>query len=272
MASGRFSMRVMVSLAARISAPWPPTAGKINGANSMSRSRIGRPLTSANAPPVRSNRRFSDSFNAAETSTSKGDGPMSISVPSTSSRSAIERGSRAVNMSKAERLPASFIIVCVTIILPSFEINAARLMRRDFNVAIDAGHHFEFALVNLAFIAGDGAIFAFRQHHARERADRFLDHVAAGREHRPGRVGERLAALLVDQLERDDGGAMIDGNVGELAGLYADIGTHQRIGVAVIRDDVISAFRNDDHRASHHMLGDRAAVTGFELAAFIDVE
>ena len=38
----------------------------------------------------------------------------------------------------------------------------------------------------------------------RERADRLLDDVAARGQHRPLGIGERLAAALVDELERDD--------------------------------------------------------------------
>src|SRR6185503_14055445 len=66
-------------------------------------------------------------------------------------------------------------------------------LRQHLDVAVDARDHLELALEDLALVAGNGAIFAFGEDHAREGADRFLDRVAAGREHRPGGVGERLA-------------------------------------------------------------------------------
>ena len=66
--------------------------------------------------------------------------------------------------------------------------------RQHLDLAVDAGNDLEIALVGLALVARDDVIIAFREHDARERADQFLDHVAARRQHRPLRVGERLAA------------------------------------------------------------------------------
>src|SRR5262245_38817382 len=80
--------------------------------------------------------------------------------------------------------------------------------RQHFDFAVDAGNDLEIALIGLALVARDDVIIAFRKHDAWERADRFLDHVAAGSEHRPLRVGERLALRVVDQLERDQGGTV----------------------------------------------------------------
>src|SRR5262249_47745445 len=91
--------------------------------------------------------------------------------------------------------------------------------RDDLDLAVAAGHDAELALEGLVVVTRDRAIFALRQDHAREGADRFLDHVAAGREHRPLRVGAGFATTLVHELERDDGGAMIDRGIGELADL-----------------------------------------------------
>ena len=68
--------------------------------------------------------------------------------------------------------------------------------RQHFDLAVDAGDDFEIALVGLALVARNDVVVAFGQHDARERADQFLDHVAARRQHRPLRIGERLAALI----------------------------------------------------------------------------
>src|SRR5665213_2017122 len=87
-------------------------AGSLSGANSISRSRIGRPLTSASAPSVARDKRASESFNPSETCTSSGEGPKSIMVPSTSSSNAIDAASNSAKMSVA----ASFAMVCVAVI------------------------------------------------------------------------------------------------------------------------------------------------------------
>ena len=87
-------------------------------------------------------------------------------------------------------------------------------MRDDLDLAIDAVDDVEGTLVHLALVLGDGAIFAFGQHNAGECADRFLDDVAAGRQYRPGGIGERLAAFVAHQLERNRGGDVIKESIG----------------------------------------------------------
>ena len=126
--------------------------------------------------------------------------------------------------------------------------------------------------MGLSVAARDHDIFAFRQRQRREGADHFADHVAAGRQHREAGVGERFAPGRIDELESHHGGAVAQRRFGELAGLHSDVGTHLRIGVAIVRDDVVEPFRHHHHRAGHHVFGDRPAVAGLELAAFIDVE
>src|SRR3954452_22325961 len=71
---------------------------------------------------------------------------------------------------------------------PSAPVSA----RDDLDFAIDAVDDVEGTLEHLAFILGNGAVFTFRQHDARECADGFLDHVATRRDYRPGGVGKRL--------------------------------------------------------------------------------
>src|SRR3954468_10482510 len=95
-------------------------------------------------------------------------------------------------------------------------ITAQALPRDDLDFAVDAVDDIEAALVDLALVLGDGAVFAFGEHDAGKGADRFLDDVAARGQYRPGGVGERLAAPVADELERDDGSAVVDGDVGEL--------------------------------------------------------
>src|SRR3954451_3032505 len=74
------------------------------------------------------------------------------------------------------------------------------LARDDLDLAVDAVDDVEGPLEHLAFVLGNRAVFALRQHDARERTDRFLDNVAARRDHRPRGVGERLAAPVADEL------------------------------------------------------------------------
>ena len=88
----------------RISAPWPPTAGNCSGAKIKSISLSERPLTSASAPLVRTNRRFSVFASPGGTQTSRGVGISSSSVPSMSSKMAVslkcgtsERGTGTVS-------------------------------------------------------------------------------------------------------------------------------------------------------------------------------
>src|ERR1700683_2241286 len=100
------------------------------------------------------------------------------------------------------------------------------LMRDHLDLPVDAVDDVERALVHLALVLGDGAVFAFGQDHAWEGADRFLDDVAARRNHRPGGIGQRLAALVADELQRNDRRAVGDDDVGQLAGADADIRAH----------------------------------------------
>ena len=65
---------------------------------------------------------------------------------------------------------------------------------------------------------------------------------------------------------------MGDSDVGQLAGGNADVGAHHRIGVAVIRHDVIGALRHDHDVSGHDVLGDGATVAGLELTALVNVE
>src|SRR3954466_11656727 len=74
------------------------------------------------------------------------------------------------------------------------------LARDDLDLAVDAVDDVEGPLEHLAFVLGNRAVFALRQHDARKRTDRFLDDVAARRDHRPRGVGERLAAPVADEL------------------------------------------------------------------------
>src|SRR5215472_16199971 len=109
-----------------------------------------------------------------------------------------------------------------------------RLPRQYLDLAVDTCDDLELALKGTAFVAGDNVIVAFGEHDAREYAGRFLDHVTAGRDHRPVRAGDRLAAAFADELERDQRGAVIDRHVGKLASLHPDVGTYHRVGVAII--------------------------------------
>ena len=147
-----------------------------------------------------------------------------------------------------------------------------RSARQHLDLAVDAGDDLEVALIGLGFVAGDDVVVALGEHHARECADQFLDDVAARGKHRPLRVGERLAAGLVHQLERNDRGAMGDDDIGKLRGLDVDVRTHHRIAVAVIRHDVIGSFGKQHDVAGHDVLHDRPAFGGVELAAGEDVE
>jgi hypothetical protein len=63
------------------------------------------------------------------------------------------------------------------------------------------------------------------------------------------------------------------GGVGELADLHADVGAHRRVGVAVVRDDVVGALRHQHHVAGgRSQVRDRALVAGLELAALVEIE
>src|SRR5262249_20214898 len=56
------------------------------------------------------------------------------------------------------------------------------------------------------------------------------------------------------------------------AGLHPDVGPYDRIGVAIIRNDVVVAFRHHHHVTGHHALRQRGLETRLELAALEDVE
>src|SRR5262250_142466 len=129
---------------------------------------------------------------------------------------------------------------------PGSSSNAAKieLPRQHFDLAVDPGDDLELALVGAAFIACDGAIVALGEHDAGKHASRFLDHVAAWRYDRPTRIRDCLAAVITDELESDQRGTVIDCHVRELAGLHPDVGPYDRIGVAIIRNDVVVAFRH----------------------------
>src|SRR5580658_1757715 len=102
----------------------------------------------------------------------------------------------------------------------------ARLSARDdLDLAIDAVDDIEGAFVHLAFVLGDGPIFALGQYDTGKCADRFLDDVATRRDYRPCGVRQSLAAAVADKLEGDDGGAMGDDDIRELAGLHANVRT-----------------------------------------------
>src|SRR5580704_19181076 len=62
---------------------------------------------------------------------------------------------------------------------------SARLPRQHLDLAVDAGDDLKVALIGLARVARDEVIIALGEHDAGKGADRFLDDVAAGGEHRP---------------------------------------------------------------------------------------
>src|SRR6266849_4118143 len=148
----------------------------------------------------------------------------------------------------------------------------ALLPRHHLDLAVDPGDHLEIALVGAAFVASDGTIVAFGKHDAGKHAGRFLDDVAARCDYRPVGVGNRLSAAFPDQLEGDQRGTMTDRYIRELAGLHPDVGPHHRIGVTVIRNDVIVAFRHHHDVARQHALRQRRLEAGLELAALEDIE
>src|ERR1700736_2258995 len=152
------------------------------------------------------------------------------------------------------------------------DARSAALLRDHLDLAVEAGLDLEVAVVNLAVVAGDDDVVAFGEDHARKGADRFLDDVAARSEHRPRGVGERLAAALAHELERDHRGTVVHRHVDELAGLHADVGTHHGVAVAVVRDDVIGALGEQHHVAGGYVLGDAPFLARLELAAGVDVE
>src|SRR6185295_14149504 len=140
------------------------------------------------------------------------------------------------------------------------------------NLPVDAGFHFELAIEDFTLVPGNNRILAFCENHLGKGADRLLYHVAAGGQHRPASIGERLAALFVDQLERDDGGPVVDHHVGQPAGLHADVGAHGRVAVAVVRHDVIGPLGQQHHVRGGDALRDGALLAALELAAAEDIE
>src|SRR5215472_15816667 len=55
-----------------------------------------------------------------------------------------------------------------------------RLPRQHLDLAIEARFHFEVAVVNLTFAAGNGDVVALLENDPGKRADRLLDHIAPG--------------------------------------------------------------------------------------------
>src|SRR3984893_19020614 len=66
------------------------------------------------------------------------------------------------------------------------------------DLAVDPGNDLEVALIGAAFDARNGAVVALGKHDTGKHTGRFLDHVAAGCDHRPVRVGDRIAAAIAD--------------------------------------------------------------------------
>src|SRR5256885_4682591 len=216
--------------------------GSFSGAKNKSSSASGRPLTKASAPPTRLLRRSSATVRSGGTITSSGVGARSRIVPSTSSKTALNGKVTASMNNSRSRLRL--------LIEYRWRSNAGGntgLAGQHFNFPVDAWFHFEFSVVGLAFVAGNHRIFAFGQDHLRKGADRLLDDVATGGEHRPLGIGERLPAPLVDELQRDHGGAVVHHHIGQLAGLDTDIGADSCVGGAVIGDNVIRALGQQQH-------------------------
>ena len=132
-----------------------------------------------------------------------------------------------------------------------------RLLGDHFDVAVEAGFDGEVPLEGLAVVAGDGRVVADRQDHRREGADALDDGVALRGDHRPGGVGDRLAAMLIDELQGQQRRLLVDGRLGQLAGLDLDVGADDGVGVAVAADDVIDAGVEADD-----LVGGRVLDTG----------
>src|SRR6266576_1445489 len=242
--------------------------GSLSGTKNKSSSASGRPLTKASAPPTRLDSRSRQTVKSGGTTTSSGVGARSRIVPSTSSRMAREGKVTASMNNSRSRLRL--------LIEYRWRGNAAekigRLTGQDFNFPVEAWFHLEFAVVDLAFVASDHRILTFGQNHLGKGSDCFLYHVATRREHGPLGVGERLPAPLIDQLQGDHGGAMVDDDIGQLAGLHPNVGAHRRVAVAVIGHDMIGAFGKQQHVGACDTGGERALVLALELAAAKDVE
>src|SRR5436853_2867943 len=181
----------MVPSPSRTSAPCTAMLGSLSGAKNKSSSARGRPLTKASAPPTRLLKSSSATVRSGGTTTSSGVGARSRMVPSTSSKTARDgKVTASMNNSRSGlRLLIEY----------RWRGNAAErreLTRQNFNFPVEAWFHLEFAVVDLAFVAGDHGILAFGQNHLGKGANRLLHHVAARREDGPLGVGERLAAAF----------------------------------------------------------------------------
>src|SRR4051812_40075323 len=149
--------------------------GSFSGAKNKSSSASGRPLTKASAPPTRLLKSSSATVRSGGTTTSSGVGARSRMVPSTSSKTARDgKVTASMNNSRSGlRLLIEY----------RWRGNAERLelTRQDFNFPVEAWFHLEFAVVDLAFVAGDHRVLAFGQNHLGKGTSRFLYHVAARR-------------------------------------------------------------------------------------------
>ena len=124
----------------------------------------------------------------------------------------------------------------------------------------------EIALVDAVAVLGDDRVVAFRQHHRGEGADAFADRIAGSGQDRPRRVGDRLAARLAHQLHGQFGGVVLDGRLGQLAGLDPDVGADDGVDRTIGRHDVIGAGVQPDHRVGADVGDDqRALAVGFGL-------
>ena len=83
---------------------------------------------------------------------------------------------------------------------------------------------------------------------------------AVGGLDRPVDVGDRLAAGLADQLERDLRRLVVERRVGQLARLDLEVGAHDGVHVAEIRDDVIGAGVERDDVVGAEVLRDQRPV------------
>ena len=121
-------------------------------------------------------------------------------------------------------------------------------------------------------MGGDRLVVARREHHRGERADAFDDAVAVRRLHRPGGVGERLAAVLLDQLQGQPRRLLIDGRLGQLAGVDLDVGADHGIGVAVVADDVVGAGGQADHLAGGGVADQQETLVRTAFVRRVDIE
>src|SRR4051812_11263259 len=125
--------------------------GSFSGAKNKSSSASGRPLTKASAPPTRLLKSSSATVRSGGTTTSSGVGARSRIVPSTSSKTA--RDGKVTASINNSRSGLRLLIEC------RWRGNAAErlgeLTRQDFNFPVEAWFHLEFAVVDLAFVAGD---------------------------------------------------------------------------------------------------------------------